>query len=68
MISATYLSAGRYRYRGYTISRGDYIGTTDNSIDGWYVDPIESDTLDRRGPGYLTIRAAEETINRGGER
>jgi hypothetical protein len=51
-----------YRHRQFDISRGSYIGTED-SISGWYVDHKDSDTLDRRGPGFRTLREAIENID-----
>ena len=63
MSQPSYLSAGLYRYRGYIISRGSYVDTSDDRCDRWYVDPIETDTWDRRGPGYATIREAAEAID-----
>jgi hypothetical protein len=53
----------RYAYRGYVIERGDYIGTSDDQIDRWYVTDPESTTVDRRGNGYRTIRDAKQVIN-----
>ena len=64
MSKPTYVTAGSYRYRGYLISRGGFSGTSDDRLDGWYVDPVESDSWDRRGPGYATIGAAAEAIDR----
>jgi hypothetical protein len=52
-----------YQYRGYFIRRGGYQDTPDNRIDGWYVDNRNSTILDRRGPGYRTIKAARDAIN-----
>jgi hypothetical protein len=49
-------------YRGYTLSRGAYVGTSDDNARGWYIDPVDSDTWDRRGPGYRTRREAMSAI------
>ena len=54
---------GHYRHKQYDIKRGSYIASYDDSIDGWYVDHKNSDTLDRRGPGFSTLREAIENIN-----
>ena len=38
-------------YRGYWISRGAYQGTSDDRLDGWYVDKIDAvDILAFCGP------------------
>lgn len=63
---------GTWRHHGYDISRGSYIrkrgpwaiGTSDDNIDGWYVDSVNSSTLDRRGPGFSTLKEAVRHINR----
>jgi hypothetical protein len=49
-------------YLGYVISRGGYVDSSDDSIDGWYVDSEDSEIWDRRGPGYPTLRAARAAI------
>ena len=54
----------RYAYRGYVIERGDYIGTSDDQIDRWYVTDPDSTTVDRRGAGFRTIAEAKQVINR----
>lgn len=54
-----------YRYKGWTIERGAYSGTTDDRIDRWYIQsPADqaSDTVDRRGSGFPTLDAAREAI------
>ena len=51
------------RYHGYTIARGDYIDTTDNRIDRWYVEPEDSPVVCRLGRGYATIAAAKSAID-----
>ena len=53
-----------YRHRNFDIGRGSYTGTSDDSLSGWYVDRSDSDTLDRRGPGFATLREAVEEIDR----
>ena len=52
-----------YHYRGYRIGRGGYQGTTDDRLDRWYADPEDSDVLDRRGPGFTTLKAARAAID-----
>ena len=42
------------RKLGYTFSRGDYVGTSDNRADRWYWSAPGSTTIDRRGPGCAT--------------
>ena len=58
-----------YRHRQFDISRGSLVETYkwvwgDDSANRWYVDYKDSDTLDRRGPGFATLRAAVEDIDR----
>ena len=50
-------------YKGYVISRGSYVDTCDDSIDRWYIDPVDSDTYDRRGRGYRLLRIAKAKID-----
>jgi hypothetical protein len=62
------LKSGNYRHRNFDISRGsmveDYKGYRgDDSLNGWYIDRSDSDTLDRRGPGCRTLREAIENID-----
>lgn len=63
------LQNGRYKHGGeYLISRGgmveDYKGIRgDDSLSGWYVDRVDTDTIDRRGPGFATLREAVQSIN-----
>jgi hypothetical protein len=61
----TYIAAGHYRYRGWTITRGGYLDTIDDRCDGWYVDHADSDILDRCGAGYRTLADAAEAIDEG---
>jgi len=58
-----YVTAGLYTRRGYTISRGSYVGTTDDRLDRWYIDKRDSDTWDRRGPGYRTLAECRDAID-----
>jgi len=63
------LKNGLYKHGDYHISRGgmveDYRGIRgDDSLSGWYVDRVDADTLDRRGPGFDTLAAAVHSINK----
>ncbi|MFS0557409.1 hypothetical protein [Brevibacillus sp. 179-C9.3 HS] len=53
----------KHTYKGYEITRGSYKGTTDDCIDGWYIDDPESTTIDRRGKGHRTLEEAKEQID-----
>ena len=48
----------------YEAVQGDYIGTTDNRRDRWYVQEIGG-VADRRGAGYSTRDEALDTIEMG---
>ena len=52
-----------HHYHGHKISRGDYIDTTDNRIDRWYVEPDGATVVCRLGRGYATIAAAKAAID-----
>jgi len=43
---------------GYEIVRGSYQNTPDDRLDRWYIQLIDSRTVDRRGPGFRTRRDA----------
>jgi hypothetical protein len=43
---------------GYAVTRGSYTGTTDDRSDRWYIDDPASDVIDRRGPGWTSLRDA----------
>ena len=63
------LKNGNYRHKQFDISRGSRLWTYkgvwgDDSANGWYVDRSDSDTLDRRGPGFSTLREAVESMDR----
>ena len=51
-----------HRYRGFTIARGDYVGTSDNRLDRWYIDEDGVDLRDRRGSGWRTLAEARASI------
>ncbi len=61
------LETGNYRHKQFDISRGSYQDDKgyrgDDSLSGWYVDHKDSDTIDRRGPGFATLREAVENID-----
>ena len=50
----------RIRRAGYRVERGDYIGTTDDRSDGWYLYRPDRDIIDRRGPGHHTLADAAD--------
>ena len=62
---------GHYRHKQYDIKRGSYagdrylnhIGTSDDSINGWYVDHKDADGIDRRGTGFATLKEAIDNID-----
>lgn len=56
------MTESRAKDLGYRVTRGAYSGTTDDRIDRWYIDDIESDIVDRRGFGYATKQDALEAI------
>jgi hypothetical protein len=63
------LKTGNYRHEQFDISRGSLVETYkgvwgDDSANGWYVDHKDLDTIDRRGPGFATLREAVEEIDR----
>ena len=49
----------QFRELGYTVSKGGGVSSyrgvlPDDNARRWYLDRIESDVADRRGPGYRT--------------
>ena len=50
----------RIRRAGYEVERGAYIGTTDDRADRWYLYRATRTCIDRRGPGFATLREAAE--------
>ena len=46
----------------YYVERGAYQGTSDDRLDRWYIGSDDSDTVDRRGPGYETRDEAEARV------
>lgn len=42
------------RRDGYEITRGALTGETDDRAGRWYVERLDADEVDRRGPGYRT--------------
>jgi hypothetical protein len=56
------LGRGHYEYRGYSIVRGGYVGTTDDRADTWYVHRIGAG-LSVRHAGYCSVREACDAID-----
>lgn len=52
------------KVNGYEISRGSYHNTSDDCINGWYIDNPNSTTIDRRGPGFSTKKEAVEAAKK----
>lgn len=50
-------------YRGHTIERGAYEGTSDDRADRWYWTCPEADAVDRTGRGYATQREAQAAVD-----
>jgi hypothetical protein len=42
--------------RRFTVVRGSYQGTSDDRLDGWYVEDRESRSVDRTGGGFIRTR------------
>lgn len=49
--------------KGYRIIRGSYTGTTDDRADRWYIDNLNSNIIDKRGPGFRTRQDALEALS-----
>lgn len=47
--------ASRIWGRKMGISKGAYVGTTDDRYDRWYIEDLESRVGDKRGSGYATL-------------
>jgi len=47
---------------GYEVNRGSFIDTPDNRADRWYIELVDSCSVDRRGEGYRTVREALQQI------
>jgi len=52
-----------HTYRGFTIARGSFSGTSDDRAAGWYADVIDADFNDRRGPGFCVLADAKAWID-----
>lgn len=52
-----------HTYKGWSIQRGAYKGTSDDRADRWYIDDRTNTTVDRRGPGYATLTEATAAID-----
>lgn len=57
------LTEAQARKLGYEVIRGAYAGTTDDRADRWYIQEINSDTVDRRGAGFSTKKEALEVLS-----
>ena len=53
----------RYQYHGYVIERGDYVDTSDDRIDRWYMADPDSTVVDRRGSGFGTLAEVKQAID-----
>jgi len=53
---------------GYEIQEGDYLGTSDNRANRWYIIRDDDDILDKRGIGFASKKEAlqeiEDRLNR----
>ena len=58
------MTLNQARELGWTLSRGAYVGATNDRADRWYWDHEDNDCLDRRGPGYRTQRDALNDLSR----
>lgn len=56
--AGTTLTEAQAKRLGYTLTRGDYPGGTDDRAEGWYWQYAGSETVDRRGKGSDTKREA----------
>jgi len=52
------MTTAEARKAGFEVVRGDYTGTTDNRIDRWYVQRLDSPVVDRTGAGFRTRHEA----------
>ena len=50
-------------YRGFTIARGSFSGTSDDRRASWYADAIDADFNDRRGPGFRLLADAKAWVD-----
>lgn len=49
------------RYKGFTVERGAYVGTTQDRIDRWYINP-PTGPVDHTGPGFATRQDARDAL------
>jgi len=59
-ITTTLLTVKKARALGYDVTRGGYVGTSDDNADRWYID--SATTCERRGAGFRTRREALEYL------
>lgn len=52
-----------HTYRGFTIARGSFSGTSDDRRASWYADAIDADFNDRRGPGFRLLVDAKAWVD-----
>ena len=57
------MTTAEARKAGYEVVRGAYVGTTDNRLDRWYIEPVDATAVDRTY-GYRTRREALEAVER----
>ena len=57
------ISKGHWRHRQVDIRRGSYVGTSDDRADGWYLDHVDAEFLDRRGAGLPTLADCRDQID-----
>lgn len=55
--------ASRIWGRKMGISKGAYVGTTDDRYDRWYIEDLESSVVDRRGSGYATLADVSDALD-----
>lgn len=56
------MTESQARKLGYQIVRGNYVGTSDDRIDRWYIDRDDSNIVDHTGAGYHTKAEALQAI------
>lgn len=47
---------------GYSLTRGDYVGTPDDRIDRWYIVRDDATAVDYTGAGYVNKACALEVF------
>jgi len=54
---------GYWTHREYAIVHGAFVDTSDDRADRWYIDHVDSTTVDRRGEGFKTLADCREYID-----